>query len=282
MKTVLYLGLFMLASVAFSSCGGGKENSIPNNIGYDSIIVSKTYTLENYPAPQPYCSLNIRYVFPSRYKDSDILKKIQKELNIAFLENESYGLLSQSEAINKYVADYIENYKQEMEMRHSRSDEAEDETEITFSFSKILTSNVLFDQEGLLVYQIKSMDCRSNADTLTLYRNIVIDMKTGNQLSEREIFIPNYEKPLNALIVDKILAQNNVMKTEDLFELGYWGIDDIASNNNFYVNKEGLTYIFNQGEYSALRLGDTRVFFPYKKISHLLKKDSPISALADN
>lgn len=281
MKTFLYLGLFTLVMPTFLSCNGKKVKDVPNNIEYDSIAVSKTYHLNN-DTTQSFCYLKINYLYPVKYANTDILAKIQKDLNIAFLEGDNYAQLSQADAINKYIADYIENYKKEIELRQTRWEESEDDVEYSFSYSKILSNRVLFDKDALLVYQIKAIDYKSNTDTLTSYRNIVIDLKTGNQLTESDIFIPDYKKALNTIIINEIVSQNNALKPDDLFELGYWGIEDLASNNNFYIDNNGLTYIFNQGEYTARRLGDIRVFLPYKKIAHLLKSDSPISVLLDN
>ncbi len=80
--------------------------------------------------------------------------------------------------------------------------------------------------------------------------------------------------------MDKIVAQNNVKKADDLLEFGYWGIEDITSNDNFYVDKKGITYIFNPGECAAFTLGEIRVFIPYEEVISVLKANSPISHLS--
>ena len=75
----------------------------------------------------------------------------------------------------------------------------------------------------------------------------------------------------------KIITQYKGKNTEELIEIGFWGIEDLSSNNNFLVDDKGITYVFNPGESSAPSLGETKVFFEYGEILHILKKDSPIA-----
>jgi len=261
---------------AFFSCT--KKADTPNEISYDSLSVSRIYHLDN-DSTKPSCSVKIQYVFPVKYADADILSKLQKELNYTVLEDESYESLSPDSAVDKYIKDYIDNYVRDANIQFP--DWAESgETDDYFSFYKTIGSKVLYDKNKLLSYQASSMDYKGGANSTTLYRNVVIDLKTGNVVTEQDIFIPEYKNVLNAMLTDKIVAQNKVKTAEELLEFGYWGIEDITSNNNFYIDDKGLTYIFNQGEYSAPSLGEIRVPFTFDELSVILKPESPISLLS--
>ncbi|NDV94361.1 DUF3298 domain-containing protein [Dysgonomonas sp. 521] len=271
------VSIFVLFLVAFSACENKKADA-PNNIVYDSITVSKIYHLEN-DSTKPSCSVKIRYIFPSQYSDTTILTRIQREFNYALLEEESYEDLSPANAVDKFITDYIANYKEAAKVQFPDWATSE-ETDDYFSFYKTLNSEVLFDQDGIISYQTSSMDFKGGANSSTFYKNVIIDLKTGNTVAEKDIFIPEYKKLLNTMLTDKIVAQNNVKKAEDLLEFGYWGIEDIASNNNFAIDSKGITYLFNQGEYSAPSLGAIKVAFTFSELSPILKEDSPISSLS--
>jgi hypothetical protein len=203
---------------------------------------------------------------------------MQKELNFALTEDEQSDTLAPPDAVNKYIEDYIEKYKDDAKNRFpewGNSDDAED----YFSYYKTLETKILFDADGLLSYQISSMDYKGGANSSTAYNNIVINLKTGKILTEEDIFVPDYQNILNALLIKKIVIRNNGQTPEDLLKLGYWGIEDLTSNENFYVDNTGITYIFNPGEYAALSLGEIRVFLPYDEIRDILKDNSPISIL---
>ncbi|GAB6008445.1 RsiV family protein [Dysgonomonas reticulitermitis] len=261
---------------AFFSCETKKADS-PNEVTYDSLSVSRIYHMDN-DSTKPSCTVKVKYIFPVKYSDAGVLSKIQRELNYAILEDESYEALSPDSAVEKYAEDYIKNYIDEAKVQFP--DWAESgETEDYFSFYKSIESKILYDKNKLLSYQVSTMDYKGGANSSTLYKNVVIDLKTGNVVTEQDIFIPDYKKVLNAMLTSKIIEQNNVKKAEELLEFGYWGIEDITSNNNFYLDDSGLIYIFNQGEYSAPSLGKIQVTFSFAELSAILKPDSPISFL---
>ena len=277
MKTIFkWTILFGIMVGAFFSCDTKKSDS-PNGITYDSLSVSKIYHLDN-DSTKPSCTIKVKYLFPVKYADAEILSKIQKELNYTILEDESYESLSPDSAVDKFVEDYIKNYIDEANVQFPDWAQS-DETEDYFSFYKSIESKVLYDKNKLLSYQVSSMDYKGGANSSTLYKNVVLDLKTGNVVTEQDIFIPDYKQVLNAMLTSKIVEQNNVKKAEDLLEFGYWGIEDITSNNNFYLNDNGLAYIFNQGEYSAPSLGKIEIPFSFEELSAILKPDSPISFL---
>jgi hypothetical protein len=263
--------------VTFSACENKKVDA-PNDIVYDSIIISKIYHLDN-DSTNPSCSLKIKFVYPSQYADSVILDKMQKEFNYALLEDESYEMLSPAKAVDKYITDYIANYIDAAKVQFPDWVDSE-ETDDFFSFYKDLSSEILFNKGGIISYRTSAMDYKGGASSSTLYKNVVFDLKTGYPVTESDIFTPDYKTVLSTMLINKILSQNNVSKTEDLLESGYWGINDITSNNNFSIDEKGLTYIFNQNEYSAPSLGVINVPFTYEELRPILKDHSPISHLS--
>lgn len=276
-KLLIRFSFLLLTFVLFYSCKTNGPVDAPNNIGYDSILVSKIYHLDN-DSTKPSCSLKINYVHPVEYADTKILKKIQGELNYVMMEDESYEQMSPKDAVDKYVKDYIENYKRDAEEQFPNWEESGD-TEDYFSYYKTLSTKVLYDMSGLLSYQISSMDYKGGANSSTAYRNVVIDLKTGNLLGEQDVFIADFKNILNPMLVRKIMEQNHVSKIEGLLELGYW-VDDLTSNNNFYVDDKGITYIFNPLEYSTPSIGAIKIFLTYDEVNSILKPDSPISHLS--
>lgn len=261
---------------AFLSCET-KKSDTPNEVIYDSLSVSKIYHMDN-DSTKPSCTVKVKYIFPVKYADAGILSKIQRELNYAILEDESYESLRPDSAVEKYAKDYIKNYIDEAKVQFPDWAESDD-TEDYFSFYKSIESKVLYDKNKLLSYQVSTMDYKGGANSSTLYKNVVLDLKTGNLVTEQDIFVPEYKKALNAMLTNKIVEQNNVKSAEELLEFGYWGIEDITSNNNFYLDDNGLTYIFNEGEYSAPSLGKIQIPFSFAELSAILKPDSPISFL---
>lgn len=267
--------MLIISAVALFSCKKTKPVNVDNEIIFDTIKVTDIYHLDG-DSTKPSCSLKINYIAPVKFPDVDVLHKMQRELNVAVFEDELLGILEPKDAANKFMANYIENYKEEAKTRFPNWAESH-ETEDYFSFYKTIETIILYNNYNLLSYQISSMDYKGGANSYTAYKNVVVNLETGKLLTEDDIFKAGYEKALNQLIIDKIVAQNKVKKPEDLLELGFWGIEDLTSNGNFSVNDKKLTYVFSQGEYSAPSLGEIRVSITYKEIYPILKEESPIS-----
>lgn len=277
MRYVIFIvfSLFVLPAVFFSC--KKKDVNEPNGIVYDSVSVSKIHHLDN-DTTKPSCSVQVSYIYPAAYADSAILSKLRKEVSYAVFEDDSYESLSPEGALDKFVANYITNYEEDAKLRFSGWADHYDDDEY-FSFNKVLDTHILYDKAGLLSYQVVSRDSKGESDTISNFRNVVVDIENGNTLTELDIFIPEYKSVLNHLITTKILEQKKARNAEELEDLGYF-LSDFSSNNNFYVDSKGLTYIFNPGEYSAVILGEIRVPFTYEEVFDILKPKSPVSHLS--
>ncbi|MDR2956116.1 MAG: RsiV family protein [Prevotella sp.] len=289
------LGALTLIFATFLSCETNRKSNTPNEITYDIISVSEVYHLQN-DSTKPSCTLEISYTFPSAYANAEVLEKMQKELNFLLMEGEKYEKLTPKDAIDQYVKDYIENYKRDAVEQFPDWQETGSKDSY-FSYFKALSSIILFDQGGLISYQVTSRDYKggenyipsdfesdevSRTDAVTTYRNIVIDLTNGSAIKEEDIFQSEYKDILNSLLIQEIIKHNKVKDTEDLIMMGYWGIEDLTSNNNFLIDDKGITYIFNPGEFSALKLGEIRVFLPYSDLVNILKDKSPISNILNS
>lgn len=280
MKAISYWCVAILFTTAiFFSCKKESKQDIPNSTVYDSISVAEIYHLDN-DSTKPSCSLRIKYIYPTQCENADILAKIQGELNYALFEDEKYEKTAPSEAISEYVKDYIEIYKKDIAEQFEKWNES-DEVDEYFSYYKTLSTNILFDMSGLLSYQVEIMDYKGGSASSSTFRNVVLNLSTGKRISEQDIFIPDYQSPLNSLLIQKIVEKNNGKTFDELLDLGYLGIEDLSSNGNFYVDNKGITYIFNPLEYSISTLGEIRIFLPYLEIKDLLTQNSPISVLID-
>ena len=104
-------------------------------------------------------------------------------------------------------------------------------------------------------------------------------MKTGNAITEEDIFIENFQDSLAQILIDHIAKQNKVENPKDLENIGFFSVEEIFPNGNFLVDEDGITYTY---AIAAYVVRETNVFLPYAEILYLLKKDSPIAKLIDN
>lgn len=269
--------IFMLILLTLSCNQKTKvAESKDNDIKFDTITTTKFHYLNN-DSTLPSCNLSINVSYPSAYEDKDVLMKL-KSIFTTTIFDDSYANMKLEEAIEKYSKTYIDNYIQDAKYYFDESSaEHGDFKDRYFSYYEKLSNEIKFNKGNILSVQFMCSNKKSNNNTFRQYSNKVIDLSTGNILHENNIFKEDYEKFLSLIFRNKLLETNNVKNISELEELGYFGIEEMMPNNNFLVNNEGITYVFNKGEYSVLKADEITLFIPYDEISEILKEESPLS-----
>ena len=281
MKTQLCqkLVVLFLISVFVSGCNIGTKKTTDNDVTFDSISVDKTYHLLENPE-NPNCNLQINFIYPAKYDNKDILKKIQQQFVYSYF-GDGYENLSPEEATAKYTEDYLNNYK-DLEDEYKAEVAKADETPVGawFSYFEMSSNDIAYNKNDILSYTINFENYTGGAHGAHSFTNHVIDMKTGNPIKEDDIFIEGFQEDLAQILIDRIAKQNTVENPKELENIGFFSIDEIFPNGNFLIDDNGITYTFNEYEIAAYVVGATNVHLPYEEIQYLLKKESPIAHLA--
>ncbi|MDR0333513.1 MAG: RsiV family protein [Dysgonamonadaceae bacterium] len=285
--------LFFVASLFFISCKNEKRSTpiVDNQIEFDTITVAERHHLAN-DTINPYCEIHINFVFPisSEKISVDTLRHffVESVLGVA------YKKLTPLDAVKKYVQSYIENYNTDARIyRENVQDflamnlmipgmyDDEPIDDIFHSYYESLSNTITYNQNGILAFQVKQSNSRGGFISFDSFRNYVLNLHTGEQITEFEIFNPAYDTALQNIIIASLLEQNSVKSVEELENLGFFGIQEIVPNGNFLLDDQGITYTYNKGEYSAYQLDAPEVFIPYSSIRSLLRRGSVVSKLID-
>ena len=279
MKAILPKCIFLLCLAGLlTGCNTDVKRISKNNIQFDSLFVEKTYHFFDVDS-NPSCSLQINFVYPVNYPDREILKLIQQQFVSDFF-GEQYAALTPEDAVEKYTSSFIETYK-EMESNFKVETENHDmeiET-MWYVHEESTTGTILFNYNDLLSFVVSKEYYFGGAHGGHNYANRVIDLKTGRRITEDIIFVNDYHDDLTKIIIDAIALSNNV-EISELENIGFFNVDEIVPNNNFYVDETGITYTFNEYEIAAYVVGPVSVQIPYDKIRHLLREESPVAGLA--
>ncbi len=270
----------VLAAVFMVGCKNTREAK-ENNIKFDSITVDKTYHLLEQPA-NPNCNLQIKFIYPVSYANKDVLEAIRKQFVSAYF-GELYENLAPEEAVKQYTDHYIEDYKSlEDDYKEEISKSNDAPIASWFSYYEMSSNEILYNKNNILSYAVSYEGYTGGAHGAHSRLNYVLDLKTGNVITEEDIFIEDFHDAVAQMLVDKIAGQNQVANPKELENIGFFSIDEIFPNGNFVVDDTGITYYFNEYEIAAYVVGITHVHLPYSEIGGLLRKDSPIAALISN
>ncbi|MBS1493892.1 MAG: DUF3298 domain-containing protein [Bacteroidetes bacterium] len=98
------------------------------------------------------------------------------------------------------------------------------------------------------------------------------DMRNGNILKTKDIFIKGYEKTLNKLIEERIRKHFEMKPNENLVEGGLFE-NKVSFNDNFAIKKDGIEFLYNQYEIAPYAMGVIEIKLSYKDLDAILNKD---------
>lgn len=278
MKQRLFISGFfcVVALCLLSACHGASGSGKSAGAVLDSIQVEKVYHLLDNP-DNPNCNLTISFTYPVDCPDKQVLPLLQKQFVSSYF-GEDFEHLSPTEAVAAYTEDYLNNYK-ELEDDY-RKDVEENETPGSwYSYYEMWSDIIRYNENNLFSYTVRFENYTGGAHGSHSSANFTLDMRNGKRLTEDDLFREGYQDMLAKLLVYEIAKKNQVDDPKELEDIGYFSVDEIYPNNNFYIDETGITYTFNEYEIAAYALGETDVHLSFDQIRNLLKEDNPLVGL---
>ena len=287
----------LLISILIISCNNRVDSKfrVENDIEFDTIRTAKRHYIDE-DQKNPYCDIRIEFVFPKTNKETE-LNSIQ-QFFVKSMFGSSFEQLSPEQAVDAYISNYFINYSKDantfretvVDMNELNSlipdidlhDSEHVMNDMFYSYFESISDSITFNQYDIISFQVKQSNSKGKPNSFYVsFSNYVLNLNTGKQILEGDIFIAGYDKAMQNIIIAALIEKNDVETLEDLEDIGYFGIREIVPNKNFLINDKGITYTFNKGEYSAYQLDAPEVFIPYNIIGPLLRENTIISKLAN-
>lgn len=223
----------------------------------------------------PFSNVDIEFNYPKKFKNKEDLARLQQIFNGTFFNNESYDSLSPKEALAKYLEDYTEEYRELGEQYKEDLENLEGDNKPSWYWYELQKSNeILFEDENILSYSVQHSDYTGGAHGSLNMLYYTIDLNKLITVTQESIFKPNYYKSLTSIIIEKLMAKYNLDSPEKLMEEGFFDINEIAPNNNFWINDLGIHYVYNQYEIAPYSMGPIEVTIPYEDIKSIIIPES--------
>jgi len=269
-STAFISSLFLL----LACCTGCKKtNTITNNdIAFDSIQIHEVYHLFNDTA-KPSCDLQINFIYPVKFGDEKALNNLQALFVSKYFGDNFIGK-TPAEAARSYTEEYLKSYK-EVEEEYNENEEISQ----TFSYYENSFNSIHFNKGGILACMVFFENYMGGAHGSHQLYGYSIDLNTGKLISDKDIFYENCMDKVADIIVNKLMEQNNLTDRKELEDSGYTDIEKIVPNDNFLIDEQGITYIYNEYEIAPYFIGKTKIFLPYNEISLFIKPESAVKTL---
>lgn len=271
---LLYATLIAVGMGLFPSCKGGFGKKGASEIQFDSIVVHRQIPLlVDNDTTLPYADVHVSFTYPSKFKDDESLARLQQIFLGTFFGDVSYDALYPQEAMDVYLESYTEEYRNISSMFHEEKERLEDRMPSWYWYWMQHTNKILFQDDSLVSYAVEYSDYTGGAHGSYNIAYTTINLKELVTLTEEDLFIPGYYKPLTEKIVQQLMHKYEVEQPDSLLMRGFFTIEDIVPNNNFWLNNEGIHYSYNQYEIAPYVMGVIDVMIPYSELTDILIPD---------
>lgn len=285
MRTRIILPIVLLFATVFGmmiSCGDGKGGGNTSGIEFDSIIVKQRIPLlQTNDTTLPFADVALSFTYPVRFRNAESLARLQQIFLGTFFGDTSYDSIAPQQAVARFMEDYKARYESLSNSYYEDKARLEGEMPAWYWYFMNKSNRILFQSDSLLSYAVEYNDYEGGAhgSYRILYTNI--DLKEVNTISEEDLFVPDYYKPLTQKILHHLMNQYKANEPDSLLMRGFFTIEDIVPNNNFWLNEEGIHYTYNQYEIAPYSMGVIDVTVPYSDLTDILVSGSIISGYID-
>lgn len=274
MRRILFLStIILLLSLLMVSCNK-KVKEKDRSVTFRTIAMKEAHHL-NDNVKNPMLSIELKFQFPTAYTDDSVLKKIRKIMLADFLPDVADTVCQPEIAMKSYIKGKIKAYESsEYLIKDEDSQDNGSQPEVAWKDNTSLL--IRCNGNGLLSYTIESTQFSGGAHGGIIFRNSIIDLKTGEKLGEEDLFTEASLPLINAIVLKKLEIQNKMETPEDLEQIGYFDVTQIGQYKNFYLTNNGLVYTFNEGEIGAYALGTIEVKLSFQDLEGFVSTGSPL------
>jgi len=202
--------------------------------------------------------LTMEFNYPSHFESDSLLQSVQSSFVVAFA-GDDYKDKSPKTAFEQYEKVVEDEF---MEMGSFAVDDGPDIS----SYFKHITTTVS-DTTDLTITartQIEDYTGGAHGSYNVFYYNI--DTRTGEIFKEKEFFKKDSEEQLTKLLEEKAKTTKN--RQGDNITL--LEPQEVVPNGNFYLNSEGIVFVYNQYEIAPYSDGLIEITLPYAQIKTLI------------
>lgn len=186
-----------------------------------------------------------------------------------------YAGMSVQEAAEKWAAEFVSEYRETnrsiIEDALAGANPEETESNALDNLGILTWENILDGQftgryGNVASYTVTNYAYTGGAHGSTAVIAVNVNLETGKQVTEEDLFIPGYEENLSEILTSHL---RDAMPDQDSYDALF--VKDIRPNGNFTVSDQGVTYIYGQYEIGPYYLGIISVTAPWSELVDLIR-----------
>lgn len=212
------------------------------------------------------------------------------DFNIEIIELDNAPTPAAKDSINKYLnqiynapitGEYTVNSVEEL-YDSTLSDfkrEVPSSIEMDYPYNVALDRkiNIVMNENNVFSFTSVQYQFTGGAHGMTYFINYNFDATSGKQITFDQLFNPGKKESLRQRAEKYFRSKNNLGPNDNLEEEGFWFENNrFALNENFLLEKDSLSFMYNQYEIAPYAFGQFEIKIPYSDIKNIINKDGAL------
>lgn len=270
--------LVLFALSVFSSCDWSKRGTNYSNIKFDSIVVKQEIPLlMEGDTTLPFADVSVSFTYPVWYGNNEDLERLQQIFKGTFFGSVEYDSMAPKDAVDEYLRLYSDRYKSLSNLFYEDKARLDGNTPAWYWYYMNLNNRIMFHNDSILSYAVEYSDYEGGAHGSynIIYTNINLNQLVT--ITEEDLFVKGYYRELTDKIVQSLMKKYDAEVPDSLLMRGFFTVEDIVPNNNFWLGEDAIHYSFNQYEIAPYSMGVIDVDIPYAELSDIITPNGAIS-----
>ena len=254
MNAIKYFIAAAAASVCISSCKA-PELKVET--------IERSYSAALFEGSADSLLIEIELEWPVRGLPPVAMQNLQNELTSSIFSKQLASIDIET-SLSAYISKQDEEYRRNVnEFRNLFGEESMNGGH--FSWSEIMEGRFLEPHENMQSYLLYTYGYTGGVHGTDGENGYTFRLSDGKRIQETDLFKSGYRPELSKLLTE--MLPKSVSK--DVFDMLF--IKALEPNGNFYVEPEGITYIYGRYEIGPYASGLVRVAIPWDKLEGILK-----------
>lgn len=156
-----------------------------------------------------------------------------------------------------YIAGNLDLYKQMPDMG-------------SLNWELLRFMHIVYNDSDILSFYILNYAFTGGAHGLESLDYCNVDLKTGKLLKLSDIIQESRKQELSRLLTMKLKKMNKIPDSQKLSDNGYFA-DIIQPNENFYLTRGGIGFLYNHYDIAPYSFGATDIFLSADEVRDLIR-----------
>ena len=253
--------LLLLLPLLLFACKGSDEQVLT----FEPVTVDKEVRLTN-DENSPRCQVHLN-MLQATDDNGEKAKLINKVLTERLLNKPLTGDFQT--AVTKFVDDYTKNYKSTLLPLYNQ--DRNDTAKIAwYEYHYVIETTTQTGTAYTTSYLATVDYYEGGAHGINQLITFNFETATGKLITLADVFAPGYESQLKSTLLKALKSKTGLNSMSELKEAGYLYSMEMFPSENFILNDETITFVYNPYEIAPYALGSIELIITYNEVSNIL------------